>query len=133
MSTVRSFEDLEAWQLARKLNRDIYETTRSNPFAKDFALRDQIRRASVSVMANIAEGFESRTDGLFIEFLGRAKGSSGEVRCHLSVAHDIGYIPQDTYLQLPADAARVSRWVSGLLTYLKDHRFPTRGRVQHNH
>lgn len=80
MPRIERFEDLEAWQQARKLANTVYDLSDFGVFARDFALRDQMRRAAVSVMANIAEGFESRTRSLSIERLGRAKASCGEVR-----------------------------------------------------
>lgn len=83
MATITRFEDIEAWQTARQLANLIYDLTDQGAFARDYGLRDQIRRAAVSVMSNIAEGFESRTQSLFVDFLGRAKGSAGEVRSQL--------------------------------------------------
>ncbi|MEI8188965.1 MAG: four helix bundle protein, partial [candidate division NC10 bacterium] len=77
---VDRFEDLEAWKTARQLVNLIYDLSSRSPFSRDFGFVDQARRAAVSVMNNIAEGFESRTQGLFTEYLGRAKGSAGEVR-----------------------------------------------------
>jgi four helix bundle protein len=81
MSTIKRFEEIEAWQTARELTRRVYAISSDGVFSKDFGLRDQIRRAAVSIMSNIAEGFESRTRGLFVEFLGRAKGSFRGVAC----------------------------------------------------
>ena len=78
MGTIKRFEEIEAWQTARELTRLIYALSNEGTFSRDFGLRDQMRRAAVSIMSNIAEGFESRTQALFIEFLGRAKGSSGD-------------------------------------------------------
>src|SRR5438045_467599 len=92
MGTIRRFEEIEAWQTAREITRDVYAISSNGTFARDFGLRDQMRRAAVSVMSNIAEGFESRTRGLFVEFLGRAKGSSGELRAQIYVAQDAGYL-----------------------------------------
>ncbi len=86
------FEDLLVWQRARELTRVIYELTQGGAFARDFGLRDQIRRAAVSVMSNIAEGFERGSDTEFGHFLSIAKGSCGEVRCQLYVASDQGYV-----------------------------------------
>ncbi len=80
MATIERFEQIEAWKAAREVTRAIYEVSGRGAFARDFGLRDQITQAAVSVMSNIAEGFESRTQALFIDFLGRAKGSAGEVR-----------------------------------------------------
>src|SRR5512147_2126489 len=85
---VRNFEDLEIWKDARLLTKAIYKMTKDTGFAKDFALRDQIRRASMSVMSNIAEGFERGGNQEFIQFLYVAKASCGEVRSQLYVALD---------------------------------------------
>ena len=76
-----TFEDLRVWQTARTLTNAVYEHTDTGTFSQDFGLRDQIQRAAVSVMSNIAEGFESRTWSQFIHYLGQAKASAGEVRC----------------------------------------------------
>jgi four helix bundle protein len=120
MATVERFEDLEAWKHARELTRLVYAATGKGGLSRDFGLRDQLQRASVSVMANIAEGFESRTTGLFLELLGRAKGSAGEVRAHLYAALDAGYFNDDVFRGLMAEATETSRCISGLMAYLKD-------------
>ena len=91
---VKNFEDLEIWKDARRLTKAIYRMTKDGGFAKDFALRDQIRRAAVSVMSNIAEGFERGGNQEFIQFLHVAKASCGEVRSHLYVALDQSYVDQ---------------------------------------
>lgn len=91
MGTITRFEEIEAWQTARELTRLVYALTGEGLFSRDFGLLDQIRRSSVSIMSNIAEGFESRTQPLFIDFLGRAKASSGELRAQTYVALDVGY------------------------------------------
>ncbi len=80
MATITRFEEIEAWQTARELTKLIYALSNSGSLAHDFGLRDQMRRAAVSILSNIAEGFESRTQALFIEYLGRSKGSAGELR-----------------------------------------------------
>jgi four helix bundle protein len=80
MTTAKRFEDLEVWQKAKELTNLIYRVSLSGAFSRDFGLRDQMRRAAVSIMSNIAEGFESQTQVLFIQYLGRAKGSAGELR-----------------------------------------------------
>src|SRR5437764_15389925 len=92
MGTIRKFEEIEAWQTARQLTRRVYAASANGAFSRDFGLRDQMRRAAVSVMSNIAEGFESRTEVLFREYLGRAKGSAGELRAQFYVAEDAGYV-----------------------------------------
>jgi len=124
MATIECFEELEAWKHARQLTRSIYKVTNCASFERDWGLRTQLQRAAVSIMSNIAEGFESRTDGLFIEFLGRAKGSSGELRSQLRIALDIEYLPHDQYVSLDSAARETSRCISGLMVYLKNNRYP---------
>src|SRR6185503_10034400 len=97
MNKVERFEDLVAWQKARSLTRGIYQMTRQGAFAKDFGLGNQIQRAAVSVMSNIAEGFERGTRGEFHQFLSIAKASCAELRSQLYVALDIGYIDQQQF------------------------------------
>lgn len=89
---IERFEQIQGWQEARSLTRTVYDMTRKDGFARDFGLRDQIQRSSVSVMANIAEGFERRSRKEFTQFLGIALGSCAEVRSHLYVALDQDYI-----------------------------------------
>ena len=119
MSTFQTFEEIEAWQKARELTRHVYDISDVGAFARDFGLRDQIRRAAVSVMSNIAEGFERGGTGEFVQFLSAAKGSAGEVRAQLSVALDRNYIDAQTFKELNQLASQVSRMISGLMTYLK--------------
>jgi len=90
MAKIERFEEIEAWQDARLLVKGIYEVTDGGRFARDFGLRDQIRRAAISTMSNIAEGFERGSDKDFIRFLYMAKASAGEVRSQLYVAMDLG-------------------------------------------
>lgn len=111
---MQRFEDAVAWQRARALNRAIYQATRKPPFAKDFGLCSQIQRASVSVMANIAEGFDRFGDGEFEHFLSIAKGFAAEVRSHLHAAVDVGYLTPVEFEQLKALAEEVSRLVGNL-------------------
>ncbi len=119
MATFKTFEDITAWQKARELTREIYKATGLGIFSKDFGLKDQIRRASVSIMSNIAEGFERSGTGEFVQFLATAKGSSGEVRSQLYVALDQGYISNATFKQLSGNATQISRMISGLMSYLR--------------
>jgi len=119
MTTFQSFEEIEAWQKSRELNREIYAFSKEGPFSKDFGLRDQIRRASVSIMSNIAEGFERGGTGEFVQFLSIAKGSAGEVRSQLYVAVDQGYISKETFDRLFALATETSRMIGGLINYLR--------------
>jgi len=122
MATIERFEDLEAWQRARELTNVIYDMSDVGAFARDFRLRDQIRRAAVSIMSNIAEGFESRTSRLYIEHLGRAKASCGEVRAQLYLAHDRQYVSGEVFEQTLALAESVSRLTHGLIRYLSNAR-----------
>lgn len=97
MSTLQRFEDLQVWITARELTQNIYMLSIIGGFSRDFALRDQIRRASVSVISNIAEGFESEAQALFITYLGRAKASAGEIRSQLYFALDLDYISREQF------------------------------------
>lgn len=123
MSAFQRFEDIEAWHKARELTKAIYSLSNDGQFARDFGLRDQIRRASVSIMSNIAEGFERGSNKEFIQFLYIAKGSAGEVRAQLYVALDQAYINQETFNQLNKNAAEISRMISGLIAYLNRSSF----------
>src|SRR3990172_1019915 len=100
MPTITRFEQIEAWQTARELTRLVYCLSNQGEFARDFGLRDQMRRSSVSIMSNIAEGFESRTPALFMDFLGRAKASAGELRAQSYVALDVGYLNDDQFKEI---------------------------------
>jgi len=119
MAKIERFEDLISWQKARELNRLIYKASNNGAFAKDFGLRDQLRRASVSVMSNIAEGFERGGDKEFIQFLSTAKGSSGEVRAQLYAALDQAYLTSAEFKELSERSVEVSRLISGFMTYLR--------------
>jgi len=114
---VSRFEDLEAWQKARELARAVYQASGQEPFARDFGLRDQIRRAAVSVVSNIAEGFEREGDREFRQVLAQAKGSVGEVRAQLYVALDVGYLTAGQAEQLAGLALSTARLISGLMRY----------------
>jgi len=110
---------MEVWQTSRELTRQIYDLTQNTVFSKDYGLRDQMRRASISIMSNIAEGFESRTNILFKEYLGRAKASAGELRAQVYVAKDIGYIGGDNFSQLIGLCELCSRQISRFMQYLE--------------
>jgi four helix bundle protein len=122
---IKKFEDIESWKKARKLTNEIYRTTATGKFIRDFGLKDQIRRAAVSILSNIAEGFERGGDKEFSQFLGIAKGSCGEVRAQLYVALDQGYLSQEIFESLAAQAIEVSQLLSGFIRYLKGS--PLRG------
>ncbi len=119
MTTFKSFEEIEAWQKGRELTREVYIVSNQGSFSKDFGLRDQIRKASVSIMSNIAEGFERGGTREFTQFLSIAKGSSGEVRSQLYVAVDQSYIDKEVFEHLFSLASETSRMIAGLMNYLK--------------
>jgi four helix bundle protein len=119
MAKIERFEDLISWQKARELNRLVYKISANGTFAKDFGLRDQIRRASISIMSNIAEGFERGGDKEFAQFLSNAKGSCGEVRCQLYAALDEKYLSEAEFKQLSEQSLEISRLISGFMTYLR--------------
>jgi four helix bundle protein len=118
-SAARSFEELHIYQRARDLTNAIYLQTRSTTFAKDEGLVDQIRRAAVSIMSNVAEGFERGTTTEFIQFLYIAKGSCGEVRAQLQIALDQSYINSPTHAALTDSARRVSAMISNFIAHLQ--------------
>jgi four helix bundle protein len=119
---VERFEDLIAWQKARLLTADIYRITALGEFSKDFGLRDQIRRAAVSVMSNIAEGFDRGSRGEFHQYLVIAKASCAEVRSQLYVAHDVGYIVQEIFSNLYRNTDELSRIIGGLRAAVQKQR-----------
>ena len=119
MATIIRFEDIDAWKTARVLTNLIYKCSNMGEFSKDYGLRDQIRRASVSIMSNIAEGFESQTQAMFIKYLGLAKASAGELRSQLYIAPDLEYPPDELYSQLFELARKVSGQIYGFASYLR--------------
>jgi four helix bundle protein len=126
MNGVARFEDLIAWQKARALTREIYGSTRAGPFSRDFGLRDQTRSAAVSVMSNIAEGFERGTPGEFHHFLCTSKGSCAELRSELYVALDAEYLNVGEFDVLHDSAEEVARLVGGLRASAERRRKSTR-------
>jgi len=122
MSTIRDFKKLEAWQTARDLTNRVYIASAKGPFRRDFALRDQIRRAAVSTMSNIAEGFESRTTRMFVNYLGQAKASAGEVRSQIVVALDQSYVDPATFDELDQLSISLGRQIRRFSQYLESNR-----------
>ena len=118
MATIRRFEDLDAWKRARELTNDVYRVTSSGDFSKDWGLINQIRKASVSVMSNIAEGFERDGSKEFCNFLYIAKASAGEVKSQLYVALDQKYISRDDFDHIYTKADESGRLIAGLAKYL---------------
>jgi four helix bundle protein len=128
MAKIEEFEQIEAWKKARKLTRVIYQKTSVGGFSKDFGLRDQIRRAAVSIMSNIAEGFERGGNKEFRQFLAMAKGSTAEVSSQLYVALDAGYVSENEFQELNDSAKEIGRLIGGFMRYLensvqKGHKF----------
>ncbi len=117
---IKKFEELESWKKARKLTNAIYEATGIGGFTRDFCLKDQIRRASISILSNIAEGFERGGDKEFLQFLAVAKGSTGEVRAQLYIAVDQNYLSQDLFVKLSENTEEIGRLLSGLMKYLRN-------------
>ncbi len=124
MATYNSFEDLPVWQNARELGVLIYKTSAEGKLSKDFALRNQVQKAVITVSSNIAEGFERSSKKEFIQFLYIAKGSCGELRSQLYIIKDLGYLDNDRSEILIKSASNASRQISGFIKYLKNSRFP---------
>ena len=119
MPSIHRFEDVEAWRKARELTSCVYRLTREGQFARDWGLKDQIRKSSVSIMSNIAEGFERRGDKEFSQFLAIAKGSAAEVKSQLYVARDAEFISQEAFESLACMAEDVIRMIGGFIGYLQ--------------
>ncbi|MBZ5536085.1 MAG: four helix bundle protein [Acidobacteriia bacterium] len=122
--TVHRFEDLKCWQEARELTKLIYGLTKSGGIHRDFGLRDQMRRASVSIMANIAEGFQRRADREFVQFLQVAMASASEIESHLYVALDQGYIAEEQFSNAYQCSGKTGKMISALIKYLRSHPKP---------
>lgn len=119
MATIEKFEDILAWQKGREMTQIVYRLSKRGEFARDFGLKDQIRRAAVSVTSNIAEGFDRGGNKEFIQFLSNAKGSAGEVRSQLYVASDENYISKDEFDDLYTRCIEIGRLIDGFIAYLK--------------
>ena len=119
MATFSKLEDIQAWQKARQVTRMIYQVTVGGEFARDYGLRDQVRRASVSIMANITEGFGRRSDKEFANFLNVAHGSASEVQSHLYVALDMRYIEQAKFDEIYSLLEEISRMTLALAQRLR--------------
>jgi len=119
MSRIERFEDIEAWKKARELTKRIYEISDRGNLARDFGLKDQIKRSSISIMSNIAEGFEREGDNEFRQFLSIAKGSVGELKAQLYVALDAGLIAAEEFSGLMSLSDEISRLIAGFMRYLK--------------
>ena len=119
MTKIERFEDIEAWKAARDLTSKIYRLTGEGIFSRDFGLCDQLRRAAVSVMSNVAEGFERGGDKEFLQFLSLAKASCAEVRSHLYIALDQAYLTHKQFEELTQQAETVGKMLAGFMSYLR--------------
>lgn len=122
MSKFNSFEEINSWKKSRIFNKRIYLATENSNFKKDFDFVRQIRRASLSISSNIAEGFERNTDKEFIYFLYVAKASAGEVRSQLYLAFDLEYIIKEEFEMLLNSVTEISKLLSGFIKYLESSR-----------
>lgn len=122
MASIKRVEDIQAWQAARRLVGEIYRASGQGPLGKDFGLRDQIRRAAVSCMSNVAEGFSRKSDKDFAHFLDIARGSAIEVQSLLYVASDVGHIPGDEFNRLHTMAEETIKLIGGFTSYLRRSR-----------
>ena len=120
MGKFNSFEEINSWQKSRLFNKRIYEITENSAFKKDFDLVRQIRRASISITSNIAEGFERNTDKEFVYFLYVSKASAGEVRSQLYLALDLKYISEIEFDELFLKISDISKLLSGFIKYLEN-------------
>ena len=120
MGNIERFEDIKAWQVAREITNNIYKLSSRKPFSSDWTLKDQMRRASISISSNIAEGFERGGNKELIQFLFIAKGSCGELRSQSYVALDCSYISKSEFEDLYRQVLLVSKMISGFIKYLKN-------------
>lgn len=122
MAKIEKIEDLQVWQLAIELTNSIYSVTNNTIFNKDFALKDQIRKSTISIASNIAEGFERNSTNQFLYFLVIAKGSAGELRTQLLIAKNQNYINQLTFEKINNEALEVSKKLGAFISYLKEYK-----------
>ena len=121
MSTIKRFEDLECWQEARKLIRQVYELTKKKDFSADFELKNQVRRSAVSVMANVAEGFHRNSNKNFLKFLDYSRSSIAETLSHAYIALDQDYVSESDMVNLKKQAELSWRKINSLISYLNQH------------
>lgn len=121
MATIEKFEELEVWKTSIELCEAIYKITNTDLFAKDFGLKDQIRKACVSVPSNISEGYERDSKKQFLYFLVIAKGSCGELRTQLKIARALNYLNEEEYIKINEKALSTSKQLAGFIKYLKQY------------
>lgn len=119
MATIKQFEEIEAWKRARALVKNLYRTIATNSFAKDYTLRNQLIRAGISIMANIAEGFGRKSEKEFANFLNIAHASVAEVQSHLYIALDQKYIDKTIFNKLYDECTEISKMILGFQNYLR--------------
>ena len=119
---IEKFEEIIVWQKGMDLCVSIYSFSESGKFSKDFALRDQMRRAAISIPSNISEGFERESTNQFIYFLQIAKASAGELRTQISLANRLKYFDEKDFIKLNQEVIDVSKMIGGFITYLKNVR-----------
>jgi four helix bundle protein len=124
MAGIERFEDIKAWQKGRQLCKLVYAATKVAPFNRDYALCNQMRRAAISVVSNIAEGFESQNDRTFVKYLYMARASSGEVRAQAYIALDQEYISNETFQKIRSLADETSRLIASFIRYLERSFYP---------
>ncbi|MFA4830782.1 MAG: four helix bundle protein [Patescibacteria group bacterium] len=119
---INKFEELNIWKLSLKITKEIYDLTAKREFSRDFGLRDQIRRAIISVSSNIVEGFEKRNNNEFIRFLKIAKGSAGEARNQLYIALTINYITEQEFKKTNNELENLAKQIGSFISYLEQKR-----------
>jgi four helix bundle protein len=122
--SITRFEDIHAWQAARELCKAVYHLTKNEKFSRDFGIVDQARRAAVSIMANIAEGFDSRSNSEFIQFLYYALRSASELQSHFYVALDQSYVVESQFAETYEETSKVKSMIFGFIDYLRTHDRP---------
>ena len=120
MASIQKFEDLVLWQKSKDFTIKIYKLTELEKFAKDYGLKEQIRRASVSIPSNIAEGFDRKGNKEFIQFLQISLGSLAEVKTQLIIAFELDYINNENLEMLNQEIIEIQKLLKGLITYLKN-------------
>ena len=120
MATIGNFENIEVWRTSMDLCTEVYKITNSDTFSRDFGLKDQIRRASVSIPSNISEGYERDSKNQFLYFLSIPKGSCGEVRTQLRIAYNLNYLNELDFQSLNLMCESTSKQLSGFSKYLRD-------------
>ena len=118
---IKRFEDIESWKLARKLVKDIYSLTSNDPIDRDYGLKDQLRRASVSIMSNISEGFNSGSNKSFIQFLNYSYRSASEVQSLLYVCNDLDYINNEKFTEFYETVKSIKKLIGGFIQFLRSN------------